>query len=923
MLRRIALTICLTAALVPSMAGSAPGLTAAAVTASAVLDPGRPSWATTSPHTVLHSSPTVADVNGDGTLDFVVATRDGWLYVQDLVGGSLVTLPGWPQNLGAHIGSSPTVGDLDGDGTMEIVIGVGDATDLETGHQADGGIAVYQANGSLRFFYKTAPFPETGESQVFSTPAIGDIDNNGTKDIVVASYNRFVYAIDSSGRNLPGWPFEVVDTTWSSPTLVDINHDGRLSVVVGSDFGFGGPPRFGCSSPPTNGLLMVIEANAVLRPGFPKCMNTPIWSSPAVVDLLGDGVPVAIFGTNNFLCCDRGGQDFVYAFRLTDGGAPPGWPVHLPHGPTEYAMSSPAVGDVDGDGTKEVAIGSDWGPNAAQGSLYLINRDGAIRWQKDYPNPILGSPVLADLNGDSKADVSVGVGNWNIYGYTGAGADTFFFKSESFIFNSPAVADLNRDGLNDMVVASGVGNDLPKVWVVSTTGRATPAANPWPMFRRNSAHTGTDIVPTFVPPRYNFDEYLLLANAGDLPANGTISLQLPTGAPVPVPFTVAPHSRLTVPVDASVSKSEVSAKIDSDRPIVAERAMYFAYGPARWTGGHATHGSPSPSTDWFLAEGFTAPNFDTYVLIQNPLTRTVDATVTLMKPGGATTNSVLNVPAQSRRTLNVKSVPGFESSEVSFRVHATGPVVVERSMYFDYGGRTGGHDAMGVQALAKDWFLAEGYTAEAFDTYVLVANPNDTPATVTYTFLRPAGGPITTSRVVPPHSRGTIRVDDESGLSASEVSTKVSADIPIAVERAMYFSYRGLTGGHDAEGVTGLGTDWFLAEGYTGPGFDTYVLLANPAATDASVNLAYLLEDGSVQNQALTLPAQSRRTVHVNDVVPGRGFSTHVTVANGVGISVERAMYFLYAGIWDGGHDSQATAVASRTWYFAEGYTGP
>ncbi len=70
------------------------------------------------------------------------------------------------------------------------------------------------------------------------------------------------------------------------------------------------------------------------------------------------------------------------------------------------------------------------------------------------------------------------------------------------------------------------------------------------------------------------------------------------------------------------------------------------------------------------------------------------------------------------------------------------------------------------------------------------------------------------------------------------------------------------------------------------------------------------------------VPANSRTTVHANPIVPNVGMSTRVVVADGVGIAVERAMYFEYAGIWDGGHDAQAVSTASRTWYFAEGYTG-
>ena len=812
------------------------------------------------------------------------------------------------------------MGDLDGDGTPEIVIGIGEPDDNNTSQLAAGGVAAFEPDGRLRWHRHISPNTDTGDTQVFSTPAIGDIDGDGRKDVVVGSYNHKIYALDSEGELLPGWPFQTVDTTWSSPSLVDLDHDGKLSIVIGSDYGFGGAPTFGCISPPTNGLLFVLQSNGTLRPGWPKCLTTPIWSSPAVVDLLGDGVPTAVFGTNNFIGGNHAGHYFAYAYRLTDGSTPPGWPVQLAHAPNEQAFSSPAVADLDGDGKKEVAIGSTWDMNAGEGSLYLIGADGRIRWRKDYTQPVLGSPVVADLDGDGRPEVALGTGDINVYGYHADGSDAFSFRSQSFIFNSPFVADLDGDGVNEMVVASGVDFSPPKVWVVETAGRTT--ANLWPTFRRTVDRLGTDLAVRTVAPRHNFDEYLLLANAGDTAAHATVTLQLPSDAPIKVPLTVGPHTRYTFPVDSVVPDSEVSARVDSDAPVAAERAMYFRYGPSGWTGGHDTHGATAPATDWFLAEGYTALNFDTYVLMQNPGSSDADAVVTLMKPDGTTNDVGVHLPAQTRRTVNVKSVAGYQATEVSFRVHATAPVVVERSMYFDYDGKDGGHDALGATSLSSDWFLAEGYTGQQFDTYVLVANPNDAPAHVTYTFLLPDRQPVVATRDVAPRSRATLKVDDVPGLGATEVSTKVTADVPIAVERAMYFDYQGRTGGHDAEGVVALGSDWFLAEGYTGSGFDTYLLLANPSADDADVDLAYLLEDGSVRHQTLVVPAQSRRTVRANDAVPDSGFSTHVTVANGVGISVERAMYFLYAGMWDGGHDAQAVPSPSRTWYFAEGYTG-
>jgi hypothetical protein len=84
----------------------------------------------------------------------------------------------------------------------------------------------------------------------------------------------------------------------------------------------------------------------------------------------------------------------------------------------------------------------------------------------------------------------------------------------------------------------------------------------------------------------NFNEWLCLQNPGTDAAHVTITYYPTSGAPISKPWTVAPNSRLTVNVnDDAGSVREISTKVSSDNPIIAERPMYFAYQGA-WTGGH-------------------------------------------------------------------------------------------------------------------------------------------------------------------------------------------------------------------------------------------------------------------------------------------------------------------------------------------------
>jgi hypothetical protein len=295
-----------------------------------------------------------------------------------------------------------------------------------------------------------------------------------------------------------------------------------------------------------------------------------------------------------------------------------------------------------------------------------------------------------------------------------------------------------------------------------------------------------------------------------------------------------------------------------------------------------------------------------------------------MREGAAPIVKGFDLAPESRFTLNLKNIPGLENVSVSTKVEATGDVICERSMYFNYNGYVGGHDSIGVTAPANHWYLAEGYTAQNYDTYVLVQNPGQEQATVELAFLRGDGYQSKVSFVLPPESRKTVKVDDVPGFEAAEVSTEVTSDTGVIAERAMYFNAGGRDGGHDSIGVSAPADKWYLPEGYTGGSFDTYLLIMNPAEKPATVKATFLRSDGYTWSRVDNMLPRSRFTIHV-DEMPGFDNAEVSTIVEAVGdtkVIAERAMYFVYDGKWADGHDSIGVNSASTTWYFAEGYTG-
>jgi len=310
-----------------------------------------------------------------------------------------------------------------------------------------------------------------------------------------------------------------------------------------------------------------------------------------------------------------------------------------------------------------------------------------------------------------------------------------------------------------------------------------------------------------------FDTWVLLQNPGDSEAVVTLSYMRPDGGSITQQVKVAPRRRYSVHVDdvQGLESSEVSTQITSNVPIVAERAMYFNYGGN--DGGHDSIGASSSSNTWFFAEGYTGDTFDTWVLLQNPNDGTATVTLEFMREDGSVITRKVSVPGRRRQSVHLDEIPGLEAASVSTRVDSDLPIVAERSMYFNYQGRKGGHATIGAPAASQQWYLAEGFTGGEFDEYVLLLNPGDNATSVDVLFMRPDG--LTVSRKVEmgPHSRYTIHVDEVENLEATDVSTKVTSADPIVVELSQYFNFNGLTDGNNAVGSCQPSTTWYFAEG--------------------------------------------------------------------------------------------------------------
>jgi hypothetical protein len=395
---------------------------------------------------------------------------------------------------------------------------------------------------------------------------------------------------------------------------------------------------------------------------------------------------------------------------------------------------------------------------------------------------------------------------------------------------------------------------------------------------------------------YGFEEFICIQNPTSYEAIVQAIYMLPAGKgeQAGVPFRLAAGTRTTINVGDIIRESDVSVRVDSDQDVICERSMY-------WNDrieGTASVGVMEPSKTWLLPEGCTDYGFEEYLCLQNPTGSTATVNITYNTTTGPRERLPLQVPAKSRHTIRVNDE--VEPTSVSAVVNSDEQIIAERAMYWD--ARRGGHASIGTPSPANSWFLAEGSTNWGFDTFVLIQNPSTSSSTVSVDFLTSDGPVPVKPFVVGAGSRYTINAREEIG--GRDFSTSVTASEPITCERSMYWNNGTGKAGHDTIGVTEATRNNYLAEGSTNYGFDTFVLVSNPNDESNDVQVTYMTPGGVVQRAPVTLQANTRFTVNVNeDLAEANVAPTDVSirVVGNLPVVSERAMYWNNRG---GGHDS-------------------
>jgi hypothetical protein len=398
----------------------------------------------------------LGDLDGDGDLDLYVA--NGGLQLQDALllndgGGRFSEVGATQLPVDFEYARSLALGDVDRDGDLDVVLG------MPPGQPAKRNV-LYRNDGSARFRDDSAQsLPLEGEDT--RAMVLADLDADGDLDLlcgngrqVFGEPDRLLWN-DGTGRFTLAneSPLPPVYSGARALAFGDFDADGRVDVVLGHDNG------------PANVLLRRDDDERFADLSATHLPPTGEWTSAlAPGDLDGDGdLDLILAGAYRF---NGGawvaGRTLAYfndgAGRFTDRSA-----TALPFA---YGDASAVVlGDLDLDGDLDLILGHRTFGSTFPGQDQLFRNDGTGSFTEITATHFPADPsstralALGDLDGDGDLDAAIGKDQGPSRIYRNAGGGRFVDVSATALppgvppTNALALGDLDGDGDLDLLVA--------------------------------------------------------------------------------------------------------------------------------------------------------------------------------------------------------------------------------------------------------------------------------------------------------------------------------------------------------------------------------------------------------------------------------------------------------------------------------------
>ena len=471
-----------------------------------------------SPVTVNPSNPSVAIAaifTGQGTLLASVDANDNALSLFVYRDGHFAQL--WSLATGARP-AQVVAGDLNGDGWDDLV--VRDA--------GDGSLTLYLSDGKGWFLPRVdlPALPGDPDQTGLSDVSLADLDHDGRLDIIVTDKTSGDVRVL---KNLGGGTFAPPEVFRAGVGLYGI---GGLANVSGVSSLEGTSGVVAATSAPGSlpDLLTIntgsntIGRLAALGDGRYANAEPIVTAAPVRVavgaDFFGNGLTdLAVLDASGVRIYGNDGQGgfTVSPFSLNAGASPTGL----------------TVADVNGDGRPDLLVGNGFG------DVLVLMNDGEGRFSSPEPVDKIVTLAVETSAAGPPSFVLADQGRDQVVARVGGTSDFVLVANQASGLIAPGavvLADLNGDGIPDLIVANSGSNNV-LVYPGLGSGRFGPPLNDGRGFFTGTNPTGITVADLNGDGRRD----LVIANKGSNDVSVLINTQLPDGS-----YTFVPRPRLKV-----------------------------------------------------------------------------------------------------------------------------------------------------------------------------------------------------------------------------------------------------------------------------------------------------------------------------------------------------------------------------------------
>ncbi len=476
----------------------------------------------------VYAPSVIADLEGDGIVEIVVAAGEGSVAAYEWFNQSLHIKDGWPTTTcvagTCYENRSIAADDLDGDGTIEVVVSSTLSQQPSGFEGTNPHVFVFEPDGSTRKGWprydtreeigrdlKGGPdgncYGHSGFGSYGLNVGVGTIDDDPDKEIIVTYDNHHIQAFNPDGTTL------LADPTFFSR---------RGSECENEPMSWGQFIRY---------LDPDVEENHYhLHQGEWPGPSWTMWlqwtnSPPGIGDINGDGLNEVI----GVPWCEKGIPYRTYHFAVMvlegdyeannhrSGRRLPGWEVlpltNRPQFNNDWypppVVPSPTLADIKGDTRPEILT------PASDGYIYAFAHDSTLLWKYNYVQlrrlAYASEIAVADLSNDGRPEIIFGV-----YGEPGGEHGRLIILSSNGQLlhdiklpgqrrdsgngvgpcATPTIADIDGDGTLEILILT-IDHGLDIFTVEGSSCNCAPSGadeglycGPWPTGRGNYLRNG-------------------------------------------------------------------------------------------------------------------------------------------------------------------------------------------------------------------------------------------------------------------------------------------------------------------------------------------------------------------------------------------------------------------------------------------------